>query len=182
MALWQLDIEKVLLGEYWTNRYIIDGPNMADALISANIVYEAERDITKSVVTFTKYRVSDGLPNTDVYQIVNLNTVGTVAPDGNMLPLFNVVRVDFNTTGGGRPSRKYLRLPLYTTEVGAGGALAAGILGGVGTEYADVLAGLTAYVDVDGQQIVSGSVWPFVGMRQLRRGSKRREEEIIPSP
>lgn len=180
MPLYNVDIEKVLTGEYWTNRYVVFGADLAAAITSANMIYEAERDITKSVVTFTKYRVSDQDPETDTYQIINLNTAGTVAPDGNMLPLFNVVRVDFNTTGGGRPSRKYLRLPLYTTEVGASGALASGILGGVQSEYADVLAALTAYVDVDNQAISSGSVWPFVSMRQLRRGTRRRTEPILP--
>jgi hypothetical protein len=31
MALWQVDIEKLLEGEYWTNRYIVSALNLADA-------------------------------------------------------------------------------------------------------------------------------------------------------
>jgi hypothetical protein len=49
-----------------------------------------------------------------------------------------------------------------------------GTLTNINTNYAQGLVDLLGFVDVDGQEITSGSVYPFVGMRQLRRGSKRK--------
>lgn len=180
MPKWSVDIEKLLRGEYWTNRYWVKDDNMAQALISADMLYTSERAIHKNNVLFTKLRVSDGLPNTDVYQIVNLNTFGVQVPQGDELPLFCIVRVDFNTEGGGRPSRKYLRLPLNDVNMVAEGKLDTEFIGGIMEYYATPLVGFASYVDVDEQNIVSASVWPWVGMRQLRRGSKRKLEPILP--
>jgi hypothetical protein len=48
------------------------------------------------------------------------------------------------------------------------------------TNYGQPVAAVPEYVDVDGQPILTSSVFKSVGMRQLRRGTKRRLQPIIP--
>ncbi len=177
--LFSLDIEKELLGEYWTNRYIVSAADLGAATTYAAFYYDRERLIHSSNVLFTKYRVSDMDPMTDIYQIVQPNAYGSRAFGAQeYLPLFCVVRVDFTAVGGGRPSRKYLRTPIYEGDQ-LNGALAATYISFIETNYSNQLVLDTSFVDVDGQDLNSGQVFPKVGMRQLRRGSKRKLQPII---
>lgn len=172
-GLWVVDSEKVYQGEYWTNRYIVQAPDLAAAHAIAMGIVATERSAHQVQVLFTKVRTSDGQPNTDVYQVTNINEFGQRAATGDLLPLFNVVRVDFNVSGGGRPSRKYLRGILTESDISFN-TIITGTVTSLETLYATPLAALTGFVDVDGQEIVSGQVYPNVAMRQLRRGSKRK--------
>jgi hypothetical protein len=173
-GLWVADIEKMYLGEYWTNRYIIAAASLVDAATVASQIVGAERAIHMLQVLFTRYRVSDGAPNTDVYQVNNLNSYGTVdAETQYILPLFNVCRCDFNVAGGGRPSRKYLRGVYSEADISYNSVNAAKVAA-IQTNFVNPLVALAGYVDVDGQEIVAGSVYPQVAMRQLRRASKRK--------
>lgn len=173
-GLWVADIEKVYQGEYWTNRYIVAAPDLPSAVAIASQIVGIERAIYSNVILVTRYRVSDGQPDTDVYQVINVNLFGNMAtPTTDLLPLFVVARFDFNTAGGGRPSRKYIRGTL--TEGGiAFNTITPTTVTFLDTTYAAPLVALAGFVDVDGQEIVSGSVFPQVSMRQLRRGSKRK--------
>jgi hypothetical protein len=179
MPMFAMDSQKVLNGEFWTNRYMIEATDLATATTAAAFIRDKERNVHSTIVTFDKYRVSDTVVGTDVYQVVNDNVQGTrAAPNGEWMPLFCVLRVDFNTVGGGRPSRKYLRLPLYEDDCYQGNTAQA-IRTLVLTSYAGPLIGLANFVDVDGQAFSSASASLAVGMRQLRRGSKRRALPII---
>jgi hypothetical protein len=178
MALWHVDIEKFLNGEYWTNRYIVEALSLADAATLGDSIYEAEKNIHRTNVLFTKVRTSDGTPNTDVYRVSAKNAMGELAPvAGEMLPLWNICRVDFST-GSGRPSRKYLRLPCYEGDI-VDGQFNAGFLTTIDTSYAAILRALVGFVDVDGQVFTESTVVPYMGMRQLRRGSRRRTTAIL---
>lgn len=177
MPLFSADIEKLYQGEYWTNRYILDTANMQDAINAANLILSYERAVTLAAVTFTRYRVSDVDPSTDVYTIIQTNVQGSAATGGEMLPLFNVVRVDFSA-GSGRPSRKYLR-GVLTENVINFNNISATHISFIENNYAFPLRDLAAYVDVDGQALQTGEVYPFVAMRQLRRGSRRRSQPIL---
>jgi len=175
---WFVDIEKEYLGEYWTNRYVVLAPTRAQAAIYAGEIAEMERTWHKTVVLFTKFRVSDDNPATDNYQVSNLNVYGTAPVNGDLLPLFNVMRVDFNVSGGGRPSRKYYRLPMGEFDQ-ANGTITSGALSVWNAAVANLATG-GYYRDVDGQVIIDASVYPKVGMRQLRRGSKRKAPTTSP--
>lgn len=178
MALWSLDIEKYLGGEYWTNRYIINQTDITAAQASGLGITNFERSITSDLVTFTKYRVSDLDPATDVYVIVPLGNLGQRGAATPLLPLFNVVRVDFGT-GFGRPSRKYLRGVLVEGDISFN-TISTDLITLINTNYADPLVAAPSYVDVDGEPIINRAVHPDVAMRQLRRGTRRRTEPIIP--
>lgn len=169
----RITIEKFLpsQGEYWTNVYWADFPTPAAAIPTAEDLVTAERGIHLPAVTFTKFRIDDGTPDTEIWETQVLNLQGLASTTGEMMPLFVVARVDFTVAGGGRPSRKYLR-GVLTEEVVNGFLLNAGMLTVLGSYAAAVAAAATH--DVDGQGITGGSAHPQPGMRQLRRGSKKK--------
>lgn len=179
MALWFMDAEKKWQQEYWSNRYVIEAASLPAALTFAAAIRSIEHTCTANIATLTKYRVSSDNVGDDVYQIINDNEAGARAVDSFPLALFNRARIDFNTVGGGRPSRKYWCGPLVENDV-QGGVLEASYRNFIDTNYASALLSITGFVDVDGQAFSSASVFPDVAMRQLRRGSKRKLAPIIP--
>jgi len=180
MTLYAMVSEKEYNGVYWTNRYILQADTLAAAVTAAGSVRTIEREVHYTQVNFTKYRVSDQVEGTDVYQIINDSVTGDLTIEGtpDWLPLFCRTRVDFNTDGGGRPSRKFLA-PLMHEGIQQNGSLTDGWRTFVQTNYVVPLVALTAFVDVDGQAFGSGSVIKPVAMRQLRRGSRRRTTPVI---
>lgn len=177
MALWQADIEKQIGEERWTNRYILDSVTLAGAHAVALQIVALERAVHSTAVTFNRVRTSDQVQNTDVYAVDDLGTLGQQVYGGEYMPLHNVAVVDFNTSEG-RPSRKYLRLPFYE-EHNVNGNVSQALINLLMTSYATPLLNINSFVDVDGQEFFSASVKRRVGMRQLRRGSKRRVQPII---
>lgn len=164
-------VEKLYQGEYWTNVYYADATSVS-ATTTALAIVAAERAILGSGILVTKYRIDDNTENTDEYVTGVVNQFGQRDFSASQLiPLFNVVRVDFEA-GSGRPSRKYIRGALVESYINFN-TIESAQVSYIQTNYADVLAALAGYVDIDGQALVAGVVHPFVGMRQLRRGSKK---------
>lgn len=179
MPLFDVNIEKMYGSEFWTNRYVVQAADVTAAHAIGMAIYGYERSIHKFGVLFTKVRTSDRVIGTDVYVLTEPNTQGSVAvPAGSALPLFNCVRVDFGVESG-RPSRKYLRLPLFTSEVAAGDAVSNAVVTAVNTSYATPLVNEVGFVDVDNQSIITGAAKTGIAMRQLRRGSKRRQQPVL---
>lgn len=177
MPLYQVDIEKLYRGEYWTNRYVLNAASIDEAHAVGGNIVAYERAIHLATVDFTKYRTSDFVKGNDLYIVGTLGLKGQALTTTDYLPLFCCCRVDFSV-GYGRPSRKYLRLPLEEANQNDGGLVAA-FRDSVNTKYIQPLVALAAFVDVDGQKLVSGSVFPQVAMRQLRRGSKRKLQPVL---
>lgn len=180
MALYNLDVQKVLGGEYWTNRYVLEGDSIPELLAPATAIWQAEQAITCAPVTFVSYRISDRIEGSDVYRVVTIGLPGlrTITLD-TMMPLFNVARVLFEPATG-RPSSKLLRGVLGEGDCDSAGLVNSSLQTFVNTNYTAYLIDTPSYVDVDGQPFVDGHVDRRVGMRQLRRGSKRRETPVIP--
>lgn len=169
--MWRLTIEKMYQAEYWTNVYWLDA-DVSVASSAAQSILAAERAITLNDVLFTKMRLDDALVGTDVYTTTVLNVFGqSTANAATKLPLFNVLRVDF-AAAQGRPSRKYLR-GVLTEDVISFNTIAPATLTFYDTNYSTPVANVAGFLDVDEQEIISGAAVPFVGMRQLRRGSKK---------
>ena len=177
MPLWKLIIEKQFGTEYWVNDYYLDSADMAQADSDAQPIIDAEIAIHQVGVQFTKYRISTVVPDDDVFSNFALNVSGTRGAAGDMLPLFNVLRVDI-TAASGRGGRKYLRGVLCEEDT-TFNVINPGSITSFDTLYCNVLDGLSYLVKSNGVALVDATVYPNVGMRQLRRGSRRRTTPII---
>lgn len=174
---WRGVIIKRLGTEEWTNRYIIQAGTIQDAHNLLHTIYTYERTVTGNIVTFLRYRTDDAVKDTDVFIQNDLNTLGSQDYAGaQYLPLFNRAVVDLNTAMG-RPSRKYLCLPLVEGHV-VNGDITQIQRDFLMQHYVTPLLGVVGHVDVDGQPFVSGTVKQAVGMRQLRR--KRKKKVVTP--
>lgn len=172
-APFEATIEKSLYGEFWVNRYYFDAPDLQSASLLAEQVYNAERTIHRQLVVFTKLSVRSTVLNDYVYQSIPLNTNGLNAnPSGHMMPLFVVARVDLSVAGS-KPSRKYLRGVLSEDDVNAMDVSSA-MVTFINTNYVNPIAGISGFVDPQKADIYGGACSPKTGIRQLRRGSKKK--------
>lgn len=180
MPLYTVDVQKKQGTEYWTNRWVVSSPSLGQASVLGGEIAGHELSIHTTNVLIDRYRTRPLVPGGDNYIIVPVGynggyEGGTLA---SQIPLFNVVRVDW-AVAEGRPSRKYFRTGLTESMVD-GSVLVEAYRVFVDGRMEDLritLAG--ALVDVDGQAINDATVFPAVGMRQLRRGSRRRLTPII---
>lgn len=179
MTLWILDVEKRIGEEYWTNVYHINASTLTAARTIADDIITRERARHRNVVNYTYARLRPKLLSSGGGTKWATGGTGDINAAGvSYMPLFNCIRVDF-LTATGRPSRKYYRTPVYDANQTNGLLTAA-----TRTDWATWAAGLAAvagFVDPQGQTFVSAYVAPEVGMRQLRRGSKRKQgAPVIP--
>lgn len=175
MPVYRCHIEKFHSGsgEYWVNRYFINAASLSDASVASTGIVDAEKVLYTSDVSITKSHVDDNVPLTDNYETTVRNLAGTRAAQSSVrLPLFVVARIDFTVLGGGRPSRKYLRGVLYKDDAGFN-FLGAGILTMLQTYATNVAA--SGACDPQGQDVIGGSPFNAPAMRQLRRGSKKKD-------
>lgn len=182
MAIYQIDIEKSLTPAgantvYWTNVYHVNQSDMSGATTVGQSIVALEKAIHATNVSFTKMRVANASPIGGPGSIIPLTGAGARSVAAGFLPLFNVFRVDFNV-GGGRPSRKYLRGPVITGD-NTSGNVVAGTITLLNNNYIAPLIATNALCDPQGQMFVSGAVYPSIGMRQLRRGSKRKTTSVL---
>ncbi len=173
-----LDIEKSFAGEFWTNRYILNVPSFTEGKLVKDEIVALEKAIHTTIVNFERWRLSDFDPATDAYQTGIIGGTGSRATGTNIMPGFVVVRVDFEPESG-RPSRKYLRY--VGTESDANTDLwTDGFVLEIFNNYANPMLAVDEYVDVDLQTFLTTVVSRKVGMRQFRRGSRRRTEPVLP--
>lgn len=176
MPLFKLDVEKLFSTEYWTNRYFLHAADLADAASMAPTIVNGERNFHLTSVTFTKWRVSDPFDEGTSFITTPINLAGLRTGSGDVLALFNTVRVDF-PAGFGRPSRKYYRGVLTEADI-VGATLAAGVKTLVTTNTGASF--VLHLVDPQDTNLSPGVVSNFVQMRQLRRGRRKRTTPVIP--
>lgn len=180
MPLFKIDIEKEFSNEFWTNVYYATSVDLGAAHLVAQGILQAERQFHKDVVLFTRYRTSTVLQGDFQYitSIANLN--GLVGSSSPRIPLWNVVRADMGDGGFKRPERKYYRLPL-TEDEQDNGVLTNGVFTLVQQSLVNLLGDFAGeWCGPNSEPIVSVAVYPNVAMRQLRRGSRRRQTPVIP--
>ena len=173
---WEIAIEKSLGTEYWINVYHADVVTQAEAKQVGDEIVGVERGVTQIQVGFTKMRVR---------QISEIAQAGTVYPiglpgamaDSIYLPLFVVARIDIAVPSG-RPDRKFIKSPAPASLVtnGMWSAPAQNLYNG---SYCTPLLAVENICDRSGQPYLSAAVSPVVGMRQLRRGSRKRTQPVI---
>jgi len=175
----QIDIEKRLGLEYWTNRYLCSfqvGTVEAESL--ATLLMDAERKLYFPDVSINKIRIASAAPDDNVFQSWSPGTTGSRGQLATArLPLFCVLRVDFGA-GLGRPSRKYIRGCLTEIDV-IGDVLDWNASGALFSAYGQAVSDAVGVVDPQGDDLNGFSVYRSVGMRQLRRGSRRRSTPVL---
>lgn len=170
MSLFQIDVEKVVGTETWTNVYHCEAADNAAANTVLNSIVSAERPVHATTATFTVGRLR--LAGTGhAGQVVVLNVLGTRTISGSPLPLFNCAQVDF-ANGTSRPARKYLRGPWGTSDVAAGFLWSSGTLTALAT-YVTAIVAIAALRDPKGRTLSAGAAKALIGMHQLRRGNRR---------
>jgi len=178
-AIGAIDIEKSAGTEIFTNRYLVSiGPASptSGGLIAA--IVAAEKLAMYNTVAFLRARHRTIVEGDDDYFITVLTGAGARLPGANpLIPLFNVVRIDF-AANFGRPSRKYLRGCLSEADLN-GMNIEATTTTGVLTQYKDAILAQDEIVDPQGDTFLSGQVIPQVAMRQLRRGTRRRTLPVL---
>lgn len=176
-SIWEVVIQKRLNDVFWTNVWHVLGSDQPDALTTAGICLKIERDLHMEQVIFTSFRLSP-YPGPGEGTVYPVNQPG-FGGNAEYLPLFNVGRVDM-TVATGRPSRKYFKFPVAESTV-ANGVFSETLRNSLNVNMATNLATAEGQiVDVDGQAITLMTLNPAVGMRQLRRGSKKRTTPVIP--
>lgn len=181
MPLYQIDVEKQMGMEFWTNRYLVRAASLTAAAEGGSRIVAAERDMHTARAFFTQYRARTVAKNDGLFVNVPVAQSGLRAADTSYLPLFNVMRVDFQVASG-RPSRKFYRFPLQEGDVNDG-VIGAGLVSSISDRLSDLIAAMadanTPIVDPDDQDWLNLAIYTPVGMRQLRRGSKRKAKPIL---
>lgn len=179
MPIYQIDTQKQLGTEYWTNVWHVLAEGVAGARISAEVIMDAELANSHADVKGVSYRVALYPLAGGQGTIVPFTQVGgQVAYD--YLPLFNVVRIDWST-GEGRPSRKYMKFPTGTSWVTNGNLDASMVLAFQNNIANYLLAEVPELCNIHGENLTIAQVFTPVAMRQLRRGSKRKLGPVIPT-
>lgn len=159
----------------WTNVYHIEADDLASAVDAIGPVQDAEIAMHQSVVNISRVRVSTTLEGDSVFQVVPVGVAGA-GSGTDFLPLFNTVRVDISTSEGGRPDRKFYRLPI--DEGGqTSGQLTSAVRTGIGGLVNDMISAMAtsgfALLTTTGGEWVTAVVSPAVQMRQLHRKRKK---------
>jgi len=177
MPIYQIDVQAQLAGEYFSNVWHVNATDYVQALGWADAIAEITASQSHSSVVVDKARVA-------LYPLAGgQGTVRSYALQGGQgdydyLPLFNIVRVDWQPALG-RPSRKYMRFPV-NEGIQIKGIMSPGQVAAYQTGFVlAIQVQVPGLCDIQGRPFVDGVVFAQVGMRQLRRGSKRRLQPII---
>lgn len=177
MALYRITIPKRFTsGDFtaereWRNIYTVEADSYDSALAVGDVIAGYEMQFHTSEVGVERviaHLVTE--PARRVGKLLLVSRTGSITPAGDLLPLWNCVRVDFSDVGVGRPERKYYRLPLMTSFVNGlvlDSVAFTNVQGAV-----DNILGLTNYVGPSGEQHDSAVVHSLIQMRQ--RGWHRR--------
>jgi hypothetical protein len=157
MTIYRLTITKKLTsgndsGKGWSNVYHLNEASLAAAVLHAPTIVDLEKTIYPDNVQITRWSVHNpavrGDGQSDSVAVVGTRTTGTPA---TQLPLFVAVLFKFTVTTG-RPSLKYLRLPLDEGEI-SNGVVDSAVLDAISTGWAVPLVADGAITDESGNAL-----------------------------
>lgn len=172
----RLSIFKRYQPESWSNDWLLNVADMAEAVTVANALVEFERRMHANLVSFEYYLISTMQVGDRSFRHVAINQLGYVTQTAaESLPLFNVLRVDL-TTNDSDPCRKYFRMPVSEGQIDSGKFVA-----GTLTSFASLITthfnnsiAIDNVVSGRGNVVTGASANPFVQMRQLHRRNKKK--------
>lgn len=159
----------------WSNVWHVSATAITDAATGFGGVGVADLlPLLSNDATLVRLLISD-LAGSE-FVTVNVNTQGTSAEPGELLPLFNSMKVLFSDGSLGRPDYKYFKG--YLTEGSqADGTIEAATISSaaalISTLIDDLDAATTPLVSLDNDQYDTGSIQPAVQMRQMHRKRRR---------
>ena len=177
MPVYKVDIQFKLNTEYWTNVFYASHPSVFAAKLWVDNLVEAMQDSVQNSVIIDKARITPApfVANTFTDYPIGVNGTGGSTPPA---PLFNVVRFVFGKAVG-RGVSHYWRGGVTPSNIGADGNFS-GAAQAFNTSKAEAIGALSPPpCDRQGNVYTTFSAAPTVGMRQLRRGSKRRTTPVI---
>lgn len=160
----------------WSNVYHVRCSTSLVAIGIADEIVAAEREFHNASTTFTRARASSIVAADDDFRTNVYNEGGLRADPTQNMPLWDTVRVDITVEGGGRPSRKFYRLPLGEADVAnlvVDGTLRSLIDTSLEGLRTALETATTPLVDLDDQPWTDVAAFGFVQMRQLHRKRKR---------
>lgn len=178
-GVYNIDVQKRLGTEYWTNRYHCVALTLEEALQIGLELSAKEAVVTVSEVSFVSVRASTPQPNDGVYLVEQTNYSGGVVTPTHALPLFVVVRVTF-TKGPGAPDVKYYKGMANPDALADAFNYKQATVNALQIDLAAALLATEGLSSQAGLPYTNIKVDQRVGMRQLRRGSKKRDEPVIP--
>jgi hypothetical protein len=171
MAVWEVQVFKRSAiypgsGGEWSNVYHVNETTIANARIAAVVAVDAERPLYGEAVEIFKYVVATGVG--DLRQSVTeyVTLPGTRADLVDILPDWNVARIDWNAPPAVRSVRKYIRITLAESDVE--GQTFNTDVQGILEDYATVIAEAGSFCNPDGVVIDAGGfrVQNRIAMRQ----------------
>lgn len=153
-------------GVQWSNVYHLSEASLAAAVLHAPTLLDLEKTVYPDNVAIVRWSVhnpavpADG--QSDSVFVEGTRSTGTAA---SQLPLFNVVLFRFTVTTG-RPSLKYLRLPLDESEV-SNGAIDSAVTDAISTGWAVPLVADGSVTDESGNALTGYGFSARVVNRQL---------------
>lgn len=173
MAIYQLDIQKHIGTEYWTNVWhwnlsaaptdqrILDFCNRESGFHYSNVIYDK--------CLFRSYPTSAGI---FVEYVLNYPGARTGNAD---IPLFNVARSELRAANG-KPGIKMFRGALSETDIENLGATTAAVRTTFEGLWDDLFEEFPELCKVSGTLLLDGALSERVGMRQLKQ---RRGKPVI---
>jgi hypothetical protein len=177
MPVLQIDIQTRVGEVYMSNVYHVIATDYADAIVQGDLIVFQQAKVLPDAWLINHMRISTPALADNSFVSRPLNVPGTRASSSQGLPLYCRFRVDFSV-GFRRPLRKFLVGVLEDDQ--ATGLLTQAAINLVTVNYVDPLKtqGTVKLCALDGTPVNGGAVVSAVGMRQLRRGSKRKKPVI----
>lgn len=179
-GVFKVDIQTFYYNNYITNVYHVTAGSLNEAADYGEQIaalHAALLNAGTAQIYVNRVRASTLVPRDNAFVVRAINLRGTRPGLEDVYPPFCRFRVDLNI-GPRRPLRKYL-LEVRDTDANGDGLLAPAVAY-VQANYVSPLVALGVVCSEEGTDIVGGTVSGTVGMRQLRRGSRRRQTPVIP--
>lgn len=177
MPVYKLDIQFVYETEYWTNKLYVQAGSDGDAAQAANEIVGVLKTGIQNSVTIDKVRITPAPFSRDTFIDIPFQTPGTGGTSAPA-PLFNVVRWVFSPARG-RGISHYFRGGVTPANIGPDQKFTTDAQT-FNNNLVKALFDLPSVIcNKSGQPYFSANAAVRVGMRQLRRGSKRKTKPVI---
>ncbi len=170
MPVFQVDVQKVYSSEFITNIYHVNVTDLTVAMDAAEDIAGIERALYPAHIVINALRASTPADADNLFFTKAVNLPGTRAISSADAPPFVRNRVDLSV-GFTRPLRKFL----LGVQVGdfSGDTFLPATITRIQTAYVTPLLALGVVSNISGVFATAGALSAIVGMRQLRRASKR---------